>query len=86
MNWSKKGALYGGIGGALGGGLLGYLTAAGSKNVGVQTVAGVVLVGAISAGIGAFVPPLFSASPAATPAPPGTGAFPNGARTPVFVG
>jgi len=82
MNWSKKGAVYGGVGGALGGGLLAYLTSAGSKEVGVQTAFGALVVGAIGAGIGAFVPPLLS-TPAATPAP-GTGAFPQGASTPVF--
>jgi hypothetical protein len=75
MNWSKKGALYGGVGGALTGGLLGYLTSAGDKNVGVQTVAGVLLVGAIGAAGGALVPPLLAPAPAATPS--GTGKLPT---------
>jgi hypothetical protein len=78
MNWSKKGAVYGGIGGALGGALLGYLSGSGTRTVGTQTLAGTLIVGAIGAGVGAFVPPLMSGS-GATPAP-GAGAIPGGQR------
>lgn len=74
MQWSKKGAMYGGIGGALGGAILGYLSGSGTKSVGVQTISGTLIVGAIGAGVGAFVPPLLGGSTAA----PGAGAIPQG--------
>jgi hypothetical protein len=86
MQWSKKGAMYGGIGGALGGAILGYLSGSGTKSVGVQTISGTLIVGAIGAGVGAFVPPLMSGSSApAVTAAPGAGAIPQGQRRPPVV-
>jgi len=75
MNWSRRGAAVGGIGGAIVGAGLGYLAGAGTKGVGVQTVAGTLIVGLIGAAGGAFLPAMTSSGQSSTPTPmPVTGA------------
>jgi hypothetical protein len=84
MNWSKRGAAYGAIGGAVVGAGLGYLAGQGTKNVGTQTVAGTLIVGLIGAAGGAFVPPLMSSGQQAssnTPTPSTGAGAPYMART-----